>query len=296
MIRRLRLAGALLSMAVPLLAHAQSANVPTIAGVSPAARQAAQSIDSEKIRAHVRFLASDLLEGRGPGLRGGDIAAEYIATQFLLEGLKPAGENGTFFQKVPLLAVHTVEDQTQFSLVPESGAKTTEPIAVQYGEDVVAKDQTGEAQADIDAPIIFVGYGIDAPEYKWNDFAGVDVKGKVLLGIVNEPPSKDEKFFKGPALTYYGRWTYKYEEAARVGAAGVLIVHETAPAAYGWNTVRSSGLSPLFDVERDDAQARARGGLREHPHGESRHRDERRTRCRWTRNHGCSGNGVMPLK
>lgn len=240
MIRRLRLAGALLSMAVPLFAHAQSANVPMIAGVSPAARQAAQSIDPEKIRAHVRFLASDLLEGRGPGLRGGDIAAEYIATQFLLEGLKPAGENGTSFQKVPLLAVHTVEDQTHFSLVPQSGAKTAEPIALQYGEDVVAKDQTGEPEADIDAPIVFVGYGIDAPEYKWNDFAGVDVKGKVLLVIVNEPPSKDEKFFKGPALTYYGRWTYKYEEAARRGAAGVLIIHRRDLASYGWEVVRNS--------------------------------------------------------
>src|SRR6266568_8588793 len=117
MTRRLRLAGAVISLAVPLVCHAQSASVPPIPGVSPTARQAAQSIDPEKIRAHVRFLAHDLLEGRGPGLRGGDIAAEYIATQFLLEGLKPAGENGTFFQKVPLMAVHTVEDQTHFDLV-----------------------------------------------------------------------------------------------------------------------------------------------------------------------------------
>ena len=109
-----------------------------------------------------------------------------------------------------------------------------------YGENVVTKDETGEPQADIDAPIVFVGYGIDAPEYKWNDYAGVDVKGKVLLVIVNEPPSTDENFFKGSALTYYGSWTYKYEEAARRGAIGVLIVHRRDLASYGWEVVRNS--------------------------------------------------------
>src|SRR5581483_9033569 len=114
-----------------------------------------------------------------------------------------------------------------------------------YGSEVVAKDQTGQAVADIDAPIVFVGYGINAPEYHWNDYAGtdghdLDVKGKVVLVIVNEPPSTDEKFFKGAALTYYGRWTYKYEEAARRGAAGVLIIHRTDLASYGWEVVRNS--------------------------------------------------------
>ena len=183
--------------------------MPAIAGVPEAARQAAASIDAEKIRAHVRFLADDLLEGRGPGTRGGDIAAKYIGTQFALYGLQPAGDNGTYFQKVPLYAVHTIEDQTKFSFVPESGA----PIDLTYGSDYVTKDQTGAASADIDAPIVFVGYGIDAPEYHWDDFAGVDVKGKVLLVIVNQPPSNDPAFFKGKTMTYYGRWTYKYEEA-----------------------------------------------------------------------------------
>ncbi|MFT4114677.1 MAG: M28 family peptidase [Silvibacterium sp.] len=217
-------------------AVAQQATVPEIAGVPAAARQAAASIDPEKIRAHVRFLADDLLEGRGPGLRGGDIAAKYIATEFALDGLKPAGENGTYFQKVPLYAVHTEEDATKASLVPNSGT----PLALNYGSDWVTKDQTGQESADLDAPIVFVGYGIDAPEYKWDDYKGVDVKGKILLVIVNEPPSTDEKFFKGKALTYYGRWTYKYEEAARKGALGVLIIHRTDLASYGWEVVQNS--------------------------------------------------------
>ena len=217
-------------------ALAQQTAVPQISGVPEAARQAAASIDPEKIRAHVRFLADDLLEGRGPGTRGGDIAAKYIATQFALDGLKPAGDDGTYFQKVPLYAVHTVEDQTRFSFVPAGGA----PIDLTYATDYVTKDETGGESADIDAPIVFVGYGIDAPEYKWDDYAGVDVKGKVLLVIVNEPPSTDENFFKGKTMTYYGRWTYKYEEAARKGAVGVLIIHRTDLASYPWDVVRNS--------------------------------------------------------
>jgi Zn-dependent M28 family amino/carboxypeptidase len=227
---------------VPNEVKAQSSpTVPAIDGLPPAARVAADSIDSEKIRAHVRFLSLDLLEGRGPGTRGSELAAEYLATQFALAGLEPAGENGTYFQRVPLYAVHTDEDKTKFSFVPASG----QPVDLAYGSEIVSKDQTGQPSAEIDAPIIFVGYGIDAPEYQWNDYAGpdghdLDVKGKVVLLIENEPPSDDEKFFKGKALTYYGRWTYKYEEAARRGAAGVLIIHRTDLASYGWEVVRNS--------------------------------------------------------
>ncbi|HEY1161362.1 MAG TPA: M28 family peptidase [Terracidiphilus sp.] len=215
--------------------------VPEVPGLPQAARAAAASIDSEKIRAHVRFLSLDLLEGRGPGTRGAELAAEYIATQFALAGVEPAGDAGTYFQRVPLVAVHTIEDKTKFSFMPAAG----QPIDLAYGAEIVSKDQTGQATADIDAPIVFVGYGIDAPEYHWNDYAGpngkeIDLKGKIALVIVNEPPSDDEKFFKGKALTYYGRWTYKYEEAARRGAVGVLIVHRTDLASYGWDVVRNS--------------------------------------------------------
>lgn len=235
--------------------HAQDA--PTVsrdAGLPPAARTAADSIDGARIRAHVRFLSSDLLEGRGPGTRGDQLAAHYIATQFALDGLKPAGDNGTYFQRVPLFAVHTVEDQTHFSFVPQNGQK----LDLQYGTQIVSKDQTGEATAEIDAPIVFVGYGIHAPEYDWNDYAGVDLKGKVALVIVNEPPSEDANFFKGRAMTYYGRWTYKYEEAARRGAVGVLIIHRTDLASYGWEVVRNSQAIEKSYLQGDpDATLRA---------------------------------------
>jgi Zn-dependent M28 family amino/carboxypeptidase len=233
---------------------AQQAAVPAVSGLPTAARAAAASIDAERIRAHVRFLSLDLLEGRGPGTRGAEVAAEYIATQFAVDGVKPAGENGSYFQRVPLMAVHTLEDKTKFSLAPTSG----EPLELAYGTEIVAKDQTGEATADLDAPIVFVGYGIHAPEYNWDDYAGVDLKGKIALVIVNEPPSQDENFFKGRALTYYGRWTYKYEEAARRGAAGVLIVHRTDLASYGWEVVRNSQAIEKSYLQGDpDATLRA---------------------------------------
>jgi Zn-dependent M28 family amino/carboxypeptidase len=228
---------------VATAAHAQKsvAGVPDLPGLPQAARAAAASIDAERIRAHVRFLSLDLLEGRGPGARGGDLAAEYIATQFALAGLEPAGDNGTYFQHVPLFAVHTIEEKTKFSLVPATG----QPIDLVYGTEIVSKDQTGQPSADFDAPIVYLGYGIHAPEYNWNDYIGpngkeIDLKGKIALIVVNEPPSSDEKFFKGEALTYYGRWTYKYEEAARRGAVGVLLIHRTDLAAYGWEVVRNS--------------------------------------------------------
>ena len=156
-------------LAVGTLAHAQSPSVPAIPGLPSAARAAAASIDPHKIGAHVRFLSLDLLEGRGPGTRGAELAAEYIATQFALDGLKPAGDNGTYFQRVPLFAVHTDEDKTKFAFVPANG----QPVDLAYGTQIVAKDQTGQPTADIDAPIVFVGYGIHAPEYNWDDYAGV---------------------------------------------------------------------------------------------------------------------------
>ena len=195
-----------------------------------------RGIDAERIRAHVRFLADDLLEGRGTGARGGDIAARYIATQFALDGLKPAGDNGGYLQKVEFTGVHTLP-ATTVALQPQHGGGAMD---LKLGEDYVTNNQTQTADVDIDAPIVFVGYGIEAPEYRWNDFKGVDVKGKVLLLIVNQPPSKDPKFFNAGTMTYYGRWTYKFEEAARKGAVGALIIHRTDLASYAWGVVRNS--------------------------------------------------------
>jgi Zn-dependent M28 family amino/carboxypeptidase len=196
---------------------------------------ALETINPEHIRWHVRFLAHDLLEGRGTGQRGGDLAAEYIATQFAEYGLRPAGDHGTYMQKVPLVGITTLPE-TRFTLVPKRGeAMNLKPL-----DEYVAYDQTQQPESNVDAEIVFVGYGIEAPEYNWDDYKGVDVRGKVLLMLVNEPPSDDPKFFKGKALTYYGRWTYKYEEAARKGALGVLLVHQTQMASYPWEVVRNS--------------------------------------------------------
>ena len=197
--------------------------------------QRQEKVDAEKIRAHVKFLSSDLLEGRGMGQRGSDIAAEYIATQFALDGLEPAGDQGSYYQEVPMVSITTLPDTT-VSLIPKNG----EPLQLKNLDDFVIHNETQTDVADIDAPIVFVGYGITAPEYIWDDYKGVDLKGKVALLFVNEPTSDDPNFFKGKALTYYGRWTYKYEETARHGAVATLIIHRRDLASYGWEVVRNS--------------------------------------------------------
>jgi len=204
-------------------------------GFPPNVAAAMQGISPDRIRAQTRFLADDLLEGRGTGTRGGDIAAHYIATQFALYGLEPAGDDGGYLQRVDFTGVQT-EDGTTASLIPAHGA----PADLSRGTDYVVGNQTQTDAVDVDAPVVFVGYGIDAPEYRWDDFKGVDVKGKVIMVIVNQPPSKDPKFFAGETMTYYGRWTYKFEEAARKGAVGALVIHRTDLASYGWNVVQSS--------------------------------------------------------
>src|SRR5258706_999530 len=194
----------------------------------------AQTISGERIRAHVKFLSSDLLEGRGVAVRGGDVATEYIATQFALAGAKPAGDNGTYFQKVPLVGVQTTPDAKL------SAAASGKDLAFRWLDDFVGVNRRQEATENFSAEAIFVGHGIVAPEFHWDDFKDVDVKGKILVLFTNEPTSTDPKFFGGRALTYYGRWSYKYEEALRHGALGVLIIHTTPTAGYGWEVVRNS--------------------------------------------------------
>jgi Zn-dependent M28 family amino/carboxypeptidase len=223
------------------------AQTPT--GLPPAAEKAMNEIDSERIRAVVRYLSDNAFQGRGTGQKGGDKAADWIGNQFKFYGLAPAGDNGTYFQNIHFYGVTTDPKQTQVAFVPKTGSE----ISLKFADDYIATDQTHSPRSTIDAPIVYVGYGISAPEYNWDDYKGVDLKGKALLMLVNEPPSDDPNFFKGRALTYYGRWSYKYEEAARRGAVAVILVHKTEMASYPWEVVRNSwgGESSLLQDEKE---------------------------------------------
>src|ERR1700722_1488519 len=167
-----------------LFAGAAHAQVP------PALKSAEASVDPEKIRAHVRFLSDDLMEGRGPGLRGSELAAKYIATQFALYGLKPAGDDGTYLQQVKFVGVKAKPTETHLEFIPLKGGPAQQ---LTYGDDYTVSNQQHTPDVDLDAPIVFVGYGATAPEFDWNDYAGVNVKGKVILCIVGDPPSDDPK-------------------------------------------------------------------------------------------------------
>src|SRR6266446_7443730 len=227
-------------------AAAQAKTLAQMKGKTSAAEAPLPMVDKEKIRAHVKYLSSDELEGRGTGQRGGDMAADYIGKKFASYGLKAAGENGTFFQEGPMVGVKTLPDTT-FKFVEASGKS----FEAKNLDDFVTNNESQTETADIDAPIVFVGYGITAPEYHWDDYKGVDLKGKVALMFVNEPTSDDPKFFKGKALTYYGRWTYKFEETARHGAVATLIIHRTDLASYGWQVVRNSWGTEKSHLRRD---------------------------------------------
>jgi len=194
---------------------------------------ALEEIRGEDVAAHLRFLSHDLLEGRAPSTRGGTLAAEYLATQLALAGFAPAGENGTYFQNVAI--VESIVDPS-FTLNAAGGAP------LRYLDDVVAFSGIQDSQLQVIGELVFVGHGIVAPEYDWNDYAGVDMHGKVALVMVNDPPATagEPQLFAGDALTYYGRWTYKFEEAARQGAAGAILIHTDASATYPWQVVQSS--------------------------------------------------------
>lgn len=193
--------------------------------VAMAASMAGQEMSGERMRAHVKFLASDQLEGRGTGQRGGEIAVEYLASQ-----LTVAGARRVQLQAVPLVGV-----QTEAASTLELGGER-----LKWEEEFVGHPQTQREREELDLEMVFVGHGIVAPEFGWNDYEGVDVRGKAVVLFTNEPPSEDPQFFGGRALTYYGRWTYKYEEALRRGAAAALIIHTEATAGYGWDVVKNS--------------------------------------------------------
>jgi Zn-dependent M28 family amino/carboxypeptidase len=220
-----------------------------IAGFSQQRRSANVSLNEQAIRAHIKFLSSDLLEGRGTGARGGEIAANYIAAQMEGLGLKGAGANGSFFQPVSLVGVKA-DPNTKLIISGKNGKET-----FKFADDCVAFTGAQTDEVDLDADLIFVGYGINAPEQRWNDYKGesADYGGKILVMFVNDPPatSDEPNLFGGKTLTYYGRWTYKYEEAARRGAAGVILLHTDQSAGYPWSVVRTSNGAWRFDIARD---------------------------------------------
>jgi Zn-dependent M28 family amino/carboxypeptidase len=210
------------------------------------------NLSEQRMRADVRYLASDRLEGRGVGTNGEKLATDYIASQLKAAGVKPAGNNGSYMQRVPLVGSTTL---------PSATLKITGPhgdMPLTFAKDFVGTAFSQVPENDFDAEAVFVGHGISAPEFGWDDYKGMDVRGKVLVYFTNEPPSDDPKFFAGRALTYYGRWTYKFEEAARRGAVAALIIHTTPTAGYGWAVVNGS-----FSQERPELKlAPGQNGLK----------------------------------
>jgi Zn-dependent M28 family amino/carboxypeptidase len=211
-------------------------------------------ITKDKLMEHIKTLSSDQYEGRAPGSRGEELSIAYIADQFKQIGVEPAGTDGSYFQKVPLVGI-TTNQNTAMDVV--AGGKD---LKLRFGDDFVARTVRVVEKTSFDADMVFVGYGVVAPEYNWDDYKGLDVRGKVLVMLVSDPPvpdpkdpSKlDSKTFGGRAMTYYGRWTYKFEIAAERGAAGVLVVHETGPAGYPWAVPKGSFTIENFDLVSKD--------------------------------------------
>jgi len=211
---------------------------------------ALEAITPDGLLAHIKVLASDEFEGRAPGSKGEELSVKYITDQFKKLGLKPGNPDGTYTQEVPLAGIKS-EPRMSFVI----GDKTMD---LKYPDDFVASSARLQPEIKIDKSVlVFVGYGVVAPEYGWDDYKNVDVKGKTLLMLIGDPPipdpkdplKLDDKMFKGKAMTYYGRWTYKYEIAAKKGAAAAIIIHETEPAAYPWQVVRSSWSNENFELD-----------------------------------------------
>jgi len=213
---------------------------PVFAGSYPGHPATTPDINAADISARDKAISDDAFEGRGPGTKNGEAAAQWIADEMKRIGLKP-GYHGSYFQPVPAVNITLDASKSSLTFATPQGA-----LAPKFpDDDVYWTPQFKSTEVRVkDAPLVFVGYGVVAPEYGWNDYAGVNVKGKTVVILINDPGNEDAnpdpKFFKGKAMTYYGRWTYKYEEAARQGAAAAIIVHETNPAAYGWQVVRNS--------------------------------------------------------
>jgi Zn-dependent M28 family amino/carboxypeptidase len=229
---------------------AAAASLPATDELTERLQPALEAITPDGLLAHIKVLASDEFEGRAPGTKGEELSGKYITDQFKKIGLKPGNPDGTYTQEVPLAGIKG-EPKMSFAI----GDKITE---LKYPDEFVASSARLQPEIRVDnSDVVFVGYGIVAPEYGWDDYKNVDVRGKTLLMLIGDPPipdpkdpSKlDEKMFKGKAMTYYGRWTYKYEIAAKKGAAAAIIIHETEPAAYPWQVVRSSWGKENFELD-----------------------------------------------
>src|SRR5438876_11102040 len=213
-------------------------------------KPALDAITPDGLLSHIKMLASDEFEGRAPGSKGEELSIKYISDQFKAAGLKPGNPDGSYLQEVPLAGIKSTPNA---SFVAGGRAMT-----LTYPDDYVASSARLQNEIKVEnSDIVFVGYGIVAPEYGWNDYKDVDVRGKTILVLINDPPipdpkdlSKlDEKMFKGKAMTYYGRWTYKYEIAAQKGAAAAIIIHETEPAAYPYSVVRTSWAKENYELD-----------------------------------------------
>ena len=212
-------------------------------------------IDADAVLAHTKVLASDEFEGRGPGTKGEQLTVDYLVEQFKKIGLKPGNADGTYVQKVPLVGI--TADGAPLVVRSASGSERS----LKWRDDLVAWTKHVADGAAIDnSEMVFVGYGVVAPEYQWDDYKGVDVKGKTIVMLINDPPvpdpanasQLDPKTFGGRAMTYYGRWTYKYEIGAEKGAAGVLIIHETEPAGYPFEVLQGGNLGEKLDLVTPD--------------------------------------------
>ncbi len=209
------------------------------------------AINADDFAQLVKTLSSDAFEGRGPGTPGGDKAVAYIQAQMQRIGLQP-GNHGEWFQTVPMVET-TADESTDLDIAIKG-----KPHVLKFGSDMVIGTRSGEPEINIkDSPLVFVGYGVDAPERNWNDYAGIDVKGKTVVMLVNDPGfhAHDDSLFEGKRMTYYGRWTYKYEEAARKGAAAAIIIHDAPGASYDWDVVKNSWSGAQYDLAAADDPA-----------------------------------------
>src|SRR5436305_1999432 len=251
-----------LAMRKPILLSLLSASLTIAFAADPETERLKPALDAitpDALLAHIKILASDEFEGRAPGSKGEELSIKYISDQFKAAGLQPGNPDGSYFQNVPLAGI---KSDSRLQLVVNGKP----PMDLKFADDFVASSARLQPEIKINnSDVVFVGYGVVAPEYGWDDYKGVDVRGKTILTLINDPavpdpkdPSKlDEKMFKGKAMTYYGRWTYKYEIAAQKGAAAAIIIHETEPAAYPWQVVRSSWAKENFELDNPNKNMEA---------------------------------------